>query len=352
MTGVLTFQVRPSVTVYADDDARARFAFAFEERLASLPGVEAVGVGRGLPLTGYGWSSDFTIDRWEPERFGVEVRHREATGGYFAALRVPLLEGRVFDARDSLPNAPVPVVVNQAFVDRYFPNESPVGRRVVFNRTPTERSYWYPIVGVVGNERKDPLKPAVPEIIGHLRGDVPGTLTFVVRTSAPPSSLIAPVRTALAELDREAPLLDPRTMTEVAGASRAETRFVMTLFAVFAAIALTLAAIGVYGVASQAARARTREVGIRLALGATGSGIVRTLVLRATRFTIAGLAAGIVASLAAGRLLEALLFEVQPNDPLTFVAVVAIIGGVAIVASFFPTWRSVRVDPASVLRSS
>jgi predicted permease len=352
MTGVLTFQVRPSVTVYPDGAGRARFAFAFAERLASLPGVEVVGASRGLPLTGYGWSSDFTIDRWEPERFGIEVRHREATGGYFAALRVPLLEGRLFDARDSLAEAPVPVVVNQAFVDRYFPNESPVGRRIVFDRVPTERSYWYPIVGVVGNERKDPLKPPVPEIIGHLRGDVPATLTFVVRTSAPPSSLIAPVRTALAELDREAPLLDPRTMTEVAAASRAETRFVMTLFATFAAIALTLAAIGVYGVASQAARARTREVGIRLALGATGSGIVRTLVLRAARFTAAGLVAGVLTSLVAGRLLEALLFEVQPHDPLTFVAVVAIIGGVAIAASFLPTWRSARVDPASVLRSS
>ena len=352
MTGVLTFQVRPSVTVYPDGPARARFALAFEERLSSLPGVEAVGASRGLPLTGYGWSSDFTIDRWEPDRFGIEVRHREATGGYFTALRVPLREGRLFDARDSLEGAPVPVVVNQAFVDRYFPNESPVGRRVVFDRVPTERSHWYPIVGVVANERKDPLKPPVPEIIGHLRGDVPGTLTFVVRTSAPPSSLIAPVRAALAEFDREAPLLEPRTMAEVAAASRADTRFVMTLFTIFASIALTLAAIGVYGVASQAARARTREVGIRLALGGTGSGIVRALVLRAARFTVAGLAVGIVASLAAGRLLETLLFDVQPHDPLTLVAVVAIIGGVAIGASFWPTWRSVRVDPASVLRSS
>jgi putative ABC transport system permease protein len=352
VNGVLTFQVRPSAGVYPDGPARARFAFAFEERLASLPGVAAVGTGRGLPLSGYGWSSDFTIDRWEPGRFGVEVRHREATGGYFAALRVPLIEGRLFDSRDSVDGAPVPVVVNQAFVDRYFPNESPVGRRVAFDRTPTDRSYWYPIVGIVGNERKDPLRAPVPEIIGHLRGDVPGTLTFVMRTAAPPESLVGGVRSALSELDREAPLLVPRSMEEVAAASRAETKFLMTLFSVFAAKALVLAAIGVFGVASQAARARTREVGIRLALGATGAGIVRSLVLRGARFAAAGLVVGVAASIATGRFLETLLFEVEPHDPLTLAVVVAIIGCIAIAATFWPTWRSAQVDPASVLRSS
>jgi putative ABC transport system permease protein len=352
MTGVLTFQVRPSTTAYPDGNARIRFASAFEERLRSLPGVEAVGTSRGLPLSGYGWSSDFTIDRWEPGRFGVEVRHREATGGYFSALRVPVVEGRVFDARDSVDDAPVPVVVNQAFVDRYFPSGSPIGRRVAFDRNPTPGSYWYPIVGIVGNERKDPLKAPVPEIIGHIRGDVPATLTFVIRSSAPPESLIGAARSALAGLDREAPLLVPRTMAEVAAASRAETRFLMTLFGIFAATALVLAAIGVYGVASQAARARTREVGIRLALGGTGRSIVRTLVVRGARFAAAGLAVGVAASFLTGRFLEALLFEVTPHDPLTLAVVVALIGGVAVAATFWPTWRSAQVDPASVLRSS
>ena len=196
------------------------------------------------------------------------------------------------------------------------------------------------------------MKAPVPEIIGHLRGDTPGTLTFVMRTAAPPDSLIGAVRSALSDLDREAPLLVPRSMVEVAAASRAETRFLMTLFGVFAGTALLLAAIGVYGVASQAARARTREVGIRLALGATGGGIVRSLVLRGARFAAAGLVVGLVASLGTGQFLEALLFEVEPHDPLTLVVVVAIIGTVAIAATFWPTWRSAQVDPASVLRSS
>jgi predicted permease len=350
-TGVFTFQVRPSSGVFPNGPARARFAVAFEERLASLPGVQAAGVGRGLPLTGYGWSSDFTVDRWEPGRFGVEVRHREATGGYFSALRVPLIEGRLFDTRDQAEDAPVPVVVNQAFVDKYFPGESPVGRRVVFDREPTERSYWYSIVGVVGNERKDVRQAPVPEIIGHLRGDVPATLTFVVRSSAPPTALVPAVRSILAELDREAPLLSPRSMDEVAAASRAETRFLMTLFAIFAGAAVVLAITGVYGVASQAARARTREVGIRLALGATSGGVIRTLVGRTARFAIIGLGAGLVLAVVSGRWIESQLYGIDPRDPLTFGVVAILVGAVALAATVWPTWRTSQVDPAAVLRN-
>ena len=348
---VFTFQVRPSSGVYPDGPARARFAIEFENRLAALSGVDAVGVGRGLPLTGYGWSSDFTIDRWEPGRFGVEVRHREATGGYFTALRVPLIDGRLFDSRDLRADAPVPVVVNQAFVDRYFPGESPVGRQIVFDREPTPRSYWYPIVGIVGDERKDVRLAPVPEIIGHLRGDVPATLTFVVRSSVPTAPLVSSVRTILAELDREAPLLAPQSMAEVAAASRAETRFLMTLFSVFAAAALVLAVIGVYGVASQAARSRTREVGIRLALGATSSGVIRELVSRTARFALVGVWAGLALSVASGRWIESQLYGIDPRDPLTFVAVAVLIAAVALVATIWPTWRTAQVGPASVLRA-
>ena len=349
---VLTFQVRPSTSAYPDGSARARFALLMEERLAALPGITAAGVGRGLPLTGYGWSSDFTIDRWEPDRFGVEVRHREATAGYFTTLRVPLLEGRLFDSRDLADDAPVPVVVNQAFVDRYFPGESPVGRRVVFDRQPTERSFWYPIVGVVGNERKDVRLAPVPEIIGHLRGDVPGTLTFVVRAAAPMEALVPAVRSALAELDREAPLLALRTMDEVAVAARAEARFLMTLFAFFAAAALVLAVVGVSGVASQSARARTREVGIRLALGGTSAGVLRALAGRTARFAALGLAAGIGLSLASAEAIASQLYGVDARDPITFGVVAIVIGAAALAATVWPTWRAARVDPASVLRTS
>jgi len=349
-TGVLTFEVHPSSGAYPTGGDRVRFAVAFIEALGSIPGVEVTGAARGLPLTGYAWSSDFKIDRWEPGRYGADVRHREALPGYFEALRVPLLDGRMFDDRDLLPGSPVPVLVNRAFVDRYFPDASPVGRSVAFDREPTERSYWYPIVGVVANERKDLLQEPQPEIIGHLRGDVPSTLSFVVRTAVPPRAIVPQVRAALARLDPEAPLLAVRTMDEVVAASRASERFLMTLFSAFAVAALVLAAIGVYGVATQAARARTREVGIRLALGAPGTAVVRQLVTRGALFLVLGLTSGVAAALGAGRFVETLLFQVDPGDPLTLTLVVILIGVVAIAATALPAWRATRIDPVSVLR--
>ena len=350
-SNVLTFQVHPARGLFPDGPARARFGIEFARELEGIPGVEVAGVGRGLPLTGYSWSSDFTIDAWEAGRFGVEVRHREAIGEYFSALRVPVLAGRGFDDRDLAPGAPVPVVVNQAFVDRYFPDESPVGRRVAFDREPTAQSAWYPIVGVVANERKDLLIEPVPEIIAHLRGDVPATLTFVVRTAVPPLSIVPQVRAALDRFDRGTPLLEVRPMAQVVADARASERFLMSLFSAFALAALALAAVGVYGVANQAARARTREVGIRLALGASGATIVRQLVRRAMVFVAIGLAAGLAGAMLASRFLEALLYQVDPRDPLTLAVVAALMVSVAAVATVWPTWRAARIDPASVLRA-
>lgn len=348
---VLTFQLHPASGTYPDDDARVAFAERLVERMATIPGVVTAGISRGLPLTGYAWSSDFTIDRWAPDQFGIDVRHREATPGYFAALKIPVIDGRLFDDSDLAPGRNVPVVVNRAFAERYFPTESPVGRRIVFDRQPTERSHWYPIVGVVDNERKALTMAAQPEIIAHLRGDPPATFTFVLRTAVPPLSVVSTVRSAIGEMDREAPLLAVRTMDEVVYASRATERFVMLLLGAFAVSALLLAAVGVYGVANQAARARTREVGIRLALGAPGASIVRRFVARGTAFVGVGLAVGMAGALAGSRLLESFLFNVNPRDPLTLVVVTVVIAGVALAANVWPTWRATHVDPVTVLRS-
>jgi predicted permease len=349
---VLTFQIHPASGTYGSAGARVDFADRFAARIAQLPGVTAVGIGRGLPLTGYGWTSDFTIDRWPPDRFGIDVRHREATAGYFTALGIPVLAGRLFEDSDLAADRHVPVVVNRAFAERYFPGESPVGRQIVFDRAPTERSYWYPIVGVVGNERRSLTQEPQPEIIAHLRGDTPSTLTYVVRTSGGPAEAIAgPLRSALADLDRETPLLAVRTMTQVAIDARAVERFVLMLLAVFAAAATVLAAIGVYGVASQAARARTREVGIRLALGASGPAIVRALVTRGAVVVGIGVAAGLSGALLSGGLLTSFLFRVDPRDPATLAIVTCVIAAVAMLAHGWPTWRATRIDPAAVLRS-
>ena len=221
---------------------------------------------------------------------------------------------------------------------------------MTFDRVAEPGSHWYPIVGVVENERKVITEEPRPEIIAHLAGDPPGVFTFVVKTAVAPLSLTAAIRSELAALDRETPLMRVRTMEEVVYQSRAQERFVMLLLAVFAMTALVLAAVGVYGVTSQAAKSRTREVGIRLALGAPAVSLVRDLAARGALFVGLGITAGVAGAIAGSHLLSSLLFRVDPRDPLTLLAVTVIIGGVGLAAIVWPTWKATRIDPVSALR--
>lgn len=349
VSNVLTFQITPPRGSYPTDRERADFAIDLAQRLEALPGVFRAGAVRKLPYTGWGWSSDFSIEGWSPDEFGIEARHRQATADYFKTMSIPLTAGRMF--RDRLgPDEAVPVVVNQAFADRYFPDDTPVGKRVAFDRHPDENSYWYPIVAVVGNERLSIVEEPRPEIISHLRGDTPQTLHFALKTTIPPLSVAPLVRATLHQMDPEIPLVAVRTMERVASDALAEDRFLLTLLGVFAGSALLLAAIGVYGVAAQAARGRVREIGIRMALGATDSGIVRLLVLRGAAFIAMGLVLGLVGSLTAGRLMQGLLFGVKPGDPVTLGSVGVLLALVALGSSYLPARRATRLDPARVLR--
>ena len=347
---VLTFQIQPPSGSYSTDRARADFVIRLLDRLRGIPGVREVGAVRKLPYTGFGWTSDFSIEGWGPDEFGIDVRHREASPGYFRAMGIPVLAGRLFDL-DIAPDEAVPVVVNQAFVQRYFPDESPVGRRIAFDRNPSENSYWYPIVGVVGNERMSIASDPLPEIIAHLRGDMPATVRFALKTAVPPLSIVQAVRTTLAELDAEIPLVRIRTMDEVAADARASDRFLMTLLGIFGAAALVIAAVGVYGVTAQAARSRTREIGIRMALGASERSVVRYLVFRSVSSLAAGLVLGVVGVVTGGRAIGSLLYGVEPTDPVTVIGVVGLMALTALASSYWPAWRATKLDPVRVLRS-
>ena len=280
----------------------------------------------------------------------MDVRHREASPGYFRTMGIPVLAGRLFDL-DIAPDEAVPVVVNQAFVQRYFPDESPVGRRIAFDRNPSENSYWYAIVGVVGNERMSISSDPLPEIIAHLRGDMPATVRFALKTAVPPLSIVQAARTTLAELDAEIPLVRIRTMDEVAADARASDRFLMTLLGIFGAAALVIAAVGVYGVTAQAARSRTREIGIRMALGASERSVVRYLVFRSVSSLAAGLVLGVVGVVTGGRAIGSLLYGVEPTDPVTVIGVVGLMALTALASSYWPAWRATKLDPVRVLRS-
>ena len=348
--GVLTFAVTPPTGTYQTDPKREEFIIDLLERVRALPGVVEVGAVRQLPFGGGGWTSDFTIRGWPEGEFGIEIRHREATPGYFRAMEIPLLAGELFPER-LLPETRVPVVVNEAFVERYFPDRSPVGELISFNREPTERSYWYPIVGVVGNERARVTQAIDPEVIAHLRGDTPGTPKFAVKTSVPPMDVVAGVRSTLRALDPDVPLEAVATMATVAAGALARERFLMTLLGVFGALALLLAGVGVYGVAAQGARTRTREIGIRMALGASRNEIIGQLVRRESLNAAFGLFVGLVAALAGARVMQGFLYGVTPIDPITFVAVPGVLATVAVVASWWPAQRATRVDPVAVLKA-
>ncbi|HSA55765.1 MAG TPA: ABC transporter permease [Gemmatimonadaceae bacterium] len=348
-SNVLTFEVAPPAGLYQSDEARAAFAQRFAERVKSIPGVRDVGVGRQLPFGGFGWSGDFTLEGWPADRFGVEVRHRQVTDGYFRALEVPVVDGTLLG--EPTPGVPFPVLVNRAFVDRHLPNENPVGRRITFTRTPDSNTVWHPIVGVVGNERMSLLSEPEPEIIAHLSTDVPALLRYVVKTTVPPRGIIPQVHAAAAAIDREVPVTRVRTMREVALDAMAGDRFVLMLLVLFGGLALLLAAVGVYGVASQVARARTREIGIRIALGASSREVAQTLLARGLLFVGMGVAVGVGGTLAAGGVLRRLLFHVEPGDPVTLVSVVLMLSAVAVVATLIPARRATQLDPAQVLAS-
>lgn len=346
MAGVTTFEIAPPGGIYPTDEAKAGVARRLLERIEALPGVLHAGAGRSLPLSGLGWSSDFTIEGWEAGTFGVEVRHREVTSGYFRALEIPLRDGEIFadDMRPGLPD----VVVNQAFAERYFPGASPVGRRITFDRVPDSTSTWYRITGVVGNERMVLNADPQPEVIAQLAADTPSRMRFVVK-SAGGASLVPAIRAALLALDPEIPLQSVRSMDVVALDALAADRYVLVLFAVFALVALALAATGVYGVAAHAARARTREIGIRMAFGASNRDVLATLMRRGMVFVLAGAAAGLAGSLLGGRAIRTLLFEVEPTDPLALGGAALVLVAVAMVAILVPAGRATRLDPAKVL---
>jgi len=348
-TNVLTFEVTPPSGSYPTGSARYEYFMQLEQRLRSVPGVLDAGLVRQLPFTGGGWTSDFSIEGWQPDRFGIDIRHREASPGYFRVMSIPVVRGEIFPEQLA-PDEPVPVVVNRAFQRRYFPDEDPLGRRIAFDRVPDENSYWYRIVGVVGNERSDATREPQPEVIAHLLGDTPRTPKFALKTIGDPMRLVSSIREAAREVNRDIQLVAFRTMEQVAAGALERDRFLMRLLGVFASVSLIMACVGVYGVSAQAARGRVREIGIRMALGASHHRITQHLVLRGAALVGPGILIGLAGAVMATRIMVNVLYGVRPSDPLTYATVAAIMGTVAFLAAYVPARRAARSDPMLVLR--
>jgi putative ABC transport system permease protein len=320
-------------------------------QLRAIPGVTGAATVSLLPMTRTSWSSDFAVAGRGREEFGVQVLHREISNDYHDVLRVPRLAGRSFNDRDDA-NGEAVVVINEALAKKYFANEDPIGKRVAFDRYPDSTSFWRTIVGVVGSERQEGLElPAAPEFFAPVAQDDNVERTFVIRTTGDPKAIIPTVRSALATVNPGVAVNRVRTMAEIRDAALARRRFVMTLVLTFAGAGLTMALVGVYGVMSQLARGRRRELGIRLALGAPLSGIQYLLLKRGIGLAALGSALGIAGAITGGSAISNLLYGIPPTDPFTLAAVSLLLTGAAVLATVPPARRASRVDPIETLRA-
>ena len=327
------------------------FYRALTRRLEALPGVLGVGAVTALPLSPVG--TDFSRPYWregEPDPGGTAAKTdiRMVTPGYFATMRMPLRRGRGFTADDG-PDRPRFAVVNETLAQREFPGRDPVGQRLVIDYR--GGAYPYEIVGVVGNTRFRGLKaePRPELFIPHAQNPYLD-LSLVVRTSVEPAAMFRTVQREIAVLDPLQPAYGLVTMDDLVRRSVSADRFATVLLALLAGLALSLAATGIYGVLSFLVAQRTHEIGLRMALGATGQAVVRMVMGESLRLTLAGSAIGLLASLALARPVAHLLYGVTPDDPVTFGGVVVLMAGVALVAALLPARRASRLDPMAALR--
>ena len=320
------------------------------QRIRALPGVSAAAATSELPLTSWGWTSQFSVAGRAADQYGNEVAHREVTPGYFRTMHVPVLRGREFTAQDGA-TAPRVVLVNAALARQFFAGQDPIGQRVAFDKAPDSASVWRTIVGVVGDERQTSLGTETKiQFMTPFAQEVREEMTLVIRTPGDPATLGPAVRRAVGAVDPDLAIVSMQTMSAVRAASLARQRFLMTMLLVFAVVGIALAVVGVYGVMAQYARARSREMGIRLALGAQRSEVRRLVVRRGLGLVTVGLVAGIGVALLATRFMQVFLFDVAPVDPVTFVAVPLLLLLTAVAATWLPALRASRADPVATLR--
>jgi putative ABC transport system permease protein len=340
-------------TTYKEDAQRVAFVREALARASAAPGVRAVGAVDPLPLGGNFTAYSFEVEGRTPARPGEEpdAQHRVVTPDYFRAMAIPVRRGRVFAERDDA-RAPFVVVVNETFVRRYFGGEEPLGRRLRFDTGGgATDNPLVEIVGVVGDVRHAGLEaPPDPEMYVPFAQSPRARMSFVARTEADPLAAAPALRAALRQLDARQPVYNVRPMEQLLSQSVARRRFNLALLALFASVALALAAVGIYGVMAYTVEQRRHEIGIRLALGAQARDVFRLVVGQGMGLALAGIGLGLVAALAATRLMSSLLYGVSAADPLTYAGIALLLAGVAFAACYLPARRASRVDPMDALR--
>ena len=347
--GLLTFHTNLPSSKYKTDESQAAFYTHALERVRAIAGVSSAGGTQVFPLSGRSWIQYFTQIGKPPVPQGNEpsASYYASTPGYFSALHIPLKAGRDFTERDDATATPV-VIISESMAQQFYRNQNPIGQQIQMGKDakPTE------IVGIVGDVRDQELESkGGPTVYQPAAQDAFSSMYFGVRTEGDPAGFISSVRAVMRELDPELPLDAVGTVDELVSTSLSQKRFSMLLMAVFAGLALILAMVGIYGVISYSVTQATQEIGIRMALGAGRTHVLRIVLGYAGVLMAAGLVAGIGAALLSGRLLAAQLFEIEPTDPLTLAAVALTLAATGLAASLIPAWRAMRVDPLVALRN-
>jgi putative ABC transport system permease protein len=351
---VLSAQLQLSATDYPQPPDVVGFYRQLIERVRDLPGVTATGAVRILPLARQigDWS---IVIEGRPRVAGENPNgdFQTATPGYFETMGIPLVRGRFITAADR-EDAPLAVVINETMANRYWPGEDAIGKRFIMGTDPKP---WLTIVGIVRTVRHNAIvePPRAEMYVPHAQvaqqiGGTPRAMSLVLKTTGEPLALASAIRETVRALDKNLPVSEIRTMDEVTASALSQPRFTTLLLGLFAALALTLAAIGIYGTVSLLVAERTQEMGIRLALGAERGTILRLILGQGMMLAVLGLALGLAGAALLTRLLASLVYGVGTLDPITFTAVPALLAAVAVVACLAPAQRAASVDPVLTLR--
>jgi putative ABC transport system permease protein len=292
--------------------------------------------------------SDFRIEGHPEPEAGKEmiINTRSVSPGYFGTLGISLIKGRDFSDRDK-SEAPAAAIINDELARIYFSGEDPIGKRISFD----DRQSWISIVGIIGDVKQLGLdSSAKPEVYFPYLQVVAPEMSLVIRTSTNPLSLAAALKSQIQMIDKDLPIDDAKTMQQLLAESSSGRRFNMLLLSVFAAVALVLAIVGIYGVMSYTVARRTHEIGIRVAVGAQPLDVFRMVIGQGMKLAIIGVACGLAGAFGLTRLMTTMLFGVEPTDPATFVSIAVLLTGVTLVACYIPARRATKVDPLVALR--
>ena len=363
---VLTMVVSVAGTNEAEAGRRRIFYQALLEKLQTLPGVQAAGGINHLPIAGDLWDRNLELEGRPKPRPGEAPNavYRIIMPGYFEAMQLPIVKGRAITYSDRATAPPV-VLINERAAVRFWPGENPIGKRLQLVGREDARPNWLTVIGVTANARLDdmvsPPYPEVyvaalqnPEFMGEASGDIGVHMTYltvVIRTEQTPAKLMPQVHKVVESFDRALPVSQVQTMEEAVALATAQPRFEMWLLAFFGGLAMILAAVGIYGVMNYAVSQRTREIGIRMSLGAGHSEILQMVMSQGMRQAAVGIAAGIVAATLISRLMARMLFGVQPTDPFTFIGAAALLALTALAAIAIPAQRAIHIEPVIALRT-